>query len=82
MAPVSVQRFVEELEKLSREMTAGTLKTSEYDQRLARIIGELRKQGVDADRPRITAALDDALRRGVVTSAVKEHLLKRLGLVT
>jgi hypothetical protein len=82
MAPVSVERLIEELEKLSREMNAGTLKTSEYDQRLARVIGELRSQGVDADRPRITAALDDALRRGVVTSAVKAHLLKRLGLVT
>jgi hypothetical protein len=82
MAPVSVERFIEELEKLGREMKAGTLKTSEYDQRLARVIGELRKQGVDADRPRITTALDDALRRGVITSAVKEHLLKVLGLVT
>jgi hypothetical protein len=82
MAPVSVERFIEELERLSREMNAGTLKTSEYDQRLARVIGELRKQGVDADRPRITAALDDALQRGIVTSAVKAHLLKRLGLVT
>jgi hypothetical protein len=82
MAPVSVERFIQELEKLSREMNAGTLKTSEYDQRLARVIGELRTQGVDADRPRIIAALDDALRRGVVTSSVKAHLLKRLGLVT
>jgi uncharacterized protein (UPF0335 family) len=82
MAPVSVERFLEELEKLSREIKAGTLKSSEYDQRLARVIGELRKQGVDADRPRITAALDDALRRGVITSSVKEHLLNRLGLVT
>ena len=81
MAPVSVERFIEELEKLGREMNTG-LKTSEYDQRLARVIGELRKQGLDADRPRITAALDDALRRGVITGAVKEHLLKRLGLVT
>ena len=82
MAPVSVERFIEELEKLSREMSAGTLKPSEYDQRLARVIGELRNQGVDADRPRITAALDDALRRSVITSAVKAHLLKRLGLAT
>ena len=80
MTPVSVERFIEELEKLGREMNAGTLKTSEYDQRLARVIGELRSQGVDADRARITAGLDDALRRGVITGAVKEHLLKRLGL--
>jgi hypothetical protein len=82
VAPVSVERFIEELEKLGKEMNAGTLKRSEYDQRLARIIGELRKQGLDADRPRIIAALDDALARGVITASVKDHLLKRLGLAT
>jgi hypothetical protein len=82
MAPVSVQRFIEELERLGQEMKAGTLKTSEYDQRLARIIGELRKQGVEGDRPGITAALDDVLHRGIITAAVKDHLLKRLGLVS
>jgi hypothetical protein len=81
MAPVSVARFIEELEKLGREMAVGTLKTSEYDQRLARVIGELRSQGVDSDRARITAALDEALRRGVITTAVREHLFKVLGLV-
>ena len=82
MAPVSVERFIEELEKLGKEMHAGTLKRNEYDQRLARIIGELRQQGLDAERPRIIAALDDALARGVITPSVKDHLLKRLGLVT
>ena len=82
MAPVSVERFIAELEKLSREISTGSLKTSEYDQRLARVIGDLRKQGLDADRPRITAALDDALARGVITASVKDHLLKRLGLAT
>ena len=82
MAPVSVQRFIEELEKLGKEMNAGTLKRGEYDQRLARIIGELRKQGLDAERPRIIAALDEALSRGVITASVKDHLFKRLGLAT
>jgi hypothetical protein len=82
VAPVSIERFIEELEKLGREMNEGTFKRGEYDQRLARVIGELRTQGLDADRPRISAALDDALRRGVITGSVKEHLLKRLGLGT
>jgi hypothetical protein len=81
VAPVSVERFIEELEKLGREMNAGSLKRGEYDQRLARVIGELRDQGLAADRPRITTALDDAQRRGVITDSVKQHLLKRLGLV-
>ncbi len=75
MPPVSVQRLVQELEHLKREMDAGALKGGEYDQRLARVIGEL-----DADRPAIAAALADALARGVITPAVKAHLEKRLGL--
>ncbi len=80
MAAVSVERLVQELEKLKQEMDAGNLKSSEYDQRLARVIRELREQGLDADRVRITAALEDALRRGIITKGVREHIAKRLGL--
>jgi hypothetical protein len=78
--PVSVQRFVQELEKLKQEMDAGKLKHSEYDQRLARVIQELRERKVDADRARITSAIEDVLKRGIITPSVKEHLEKRLGL--
>jgi hypothetical protein len=80
MPPVSVQRLVQELEHLKREMDAGALEPGEYDQRLARLIGELRERKLDAGRPAIAAALDDALARGVITPAVKAHLEKRLGL--
>jgi len=78
--PITIERFVQELEKLHQEMDTGSLKHSEYDQRLARVIGELRDRKLDADRPRLVAALDDLLRRGVITPSVKEHLQKRLGL--
>lgn len=78
--PISVGRFVQELEKLKQEMDAGKLKHGDYDQRLARVIQELRERKVDADRAKIVAAIDDALKRGVITPAVKDHLQKRLGL--
>jgi hypothetical protein len=77
---ITIERFVEELEKLHGEMSAGNLKHSEYDQRLARVIQELRDRGLDADRNQITATLDDVLSRGVITPSVKEHLENRLGL--
>jgi hypothetical protein len=80
MAAVSVERFVQELEKLKQQMDAGTLKAGAYDQRLARMIRELRERKLDADRPAMAAALADALRRNVITPAVKEHIEKRLGL--
>lgn len=80
MAAISLDRFVKELEKLKEEMDAGHLRHGDYDQRLARVIQELRELGLDADRPRITATLEDLLKRGVITASVKQHLEKRLGL--
>jgi len=78
---VSMQALVKKLEQLKSEMDAGKLKHGEYDQRLARMIGELRDLKVDADRAKMNSTLDDVLRRGVITPAVKAHLEKRLGLV-
>ena len=78
--PISIERFVEQLEKLKHEMISGNLEHSEYDQRLSRVIGELRERGIDADRPKITAMLDDVLAKGIITPSVKEHLKNRLGL--
>lgn len=80
MAPVSLERFVQELELLQKEMDAGRLKSSEYDQRLARALRELRDAKLDADRAAVASALADALRRGVITPAVKSHIEQRLGL--
>ena len=77
---ISVERLVQELETLKQEMDAGKLKHGDYDQRLARVIQELRDRKLDADRPKIGAAIEDALKRGIITPGVKEHLEKRLGL--
>lgn len=80
MAPITLQRFVEELDKLKQETDGGKLKLQDYDVRLARIIRELRERGLDADRAAATAALADALKRGVITPPVEAHLQSRLGL--
>jgi len=80
MAPVTLARFVQELESLRQDMDAGKLKSSEYDQRLARAIRELREQKLDADRAAVSQALADALQRGAITPAIKTHIEKRLGL--
>ena len=80
MAPITLQRFVRELDRLKQEMDAGSLKPHDYDGRLARVIRELRERGLDADRAAATAALGDALRRGVITAPVEAHLQNRLGL--
>ncbi|MGH7537391.1 MAG: hypothetical protein ACREMF_02040 [Gemmatimonadales bacterium] len=81
MTPITIQRFVKELDKLKQELDAGQLKPQDYDGRLARVITELRERGLDADRAAATAALADALSRGVITAPVEAHLQSRLGLV-
>lgn len=80
MAPVTLERFVRELEKLKQEMDSEKLKPGEYDQRLARAIQELREQKLDANRAAVSQALADALQRAVITPSVKTHIEKRLGL--
>jgi hypothetical protein len=80
MAPITIQRFVKELDKLKQELDAGTLQSHDYDGRLARIIRELRDRGLDSDRAVATAALADAVARGVITLPVEAHIQTRLGL--
>ncbi len=79
-SPISVERFVEELEKLHAGMVNGEFRAGEYDQRLAKTIQELRDRGIDGDREAVTAALDGALEKGTITASVREHLEKRMGL--
>jgi hypothetical protein len=77
---ISLESFVGKMEALNNEMRTGKLAHGEYDQRLARIITELRERKLDAERPEIESTIDDLLGRGVITPTVKEHLRKRLGL--
>ena len=79
-SPISIERFVQELEKLRAGIVNGEFKTGEYDQRLARTMRELRERGIDGDRADIIAALDAALQRGTITDSVRAHLQKRFGL--
>ena len=80
MPPISVQHLTTKLEELKAEMDAGNLRHGEYDQRLARLIGELRDRKVEEDRGVVVATLDGLLEKGTITPAVKTHIVARLGL--
>ena len=81
MVPITLQRFLAELNKLKQDTEAGTLQPEDYDGRLARVIRDLRERGLDADRAAATAALADAVTRGVISAPVELHIRNRLGLV-
>ena len=77
---ISVERFVQELEKLHDLMVNGNLAHGEYDQCLATTIQELKERGIDGDRATVQDALTAAAEKGTITAAVHDHLLNRLGL--
>jgi cobalamin biosynthesis protein CbiG len=77
---ITLERFMKELDQLKHDTDTGVVKMQDYDAKLARIIRELRERGLDADRVAATAALADALHRGVITAPVEAHLQRRLGL--
>ncbi len=77
---ISLESFVGKMEALEKDMQSGQLGHGEYDQRLARIISELRERKLDAERPEIESTIADLLSRGVITPTVKDHLRNRLGL--
>ncbi|HEY6208868.1 MAG TPA: hypothetical protein VIW28_07405 [Gemmatimonadales bacterium] len=74
MAPITLRRLVKELDKLKPEPDAARLKSHDYARRLARMIRQLRKRGLDADRAAATAALAQALKRGAITAPVEANL--------
>lgn len=77
---ITLERFIKKLDQLKLDTDSGVVKMQDYDARLARILSELKERGLDADRVRATAALANALHRGVIMAPVEAHLQRRLGL--
>jgi len=62
--PITIQRLLQELDKLKTDTEKGTLLPEDYGGRLARVIRELKEWGLDTDRAVATAALAEAVKRG------------------
>ena len=77
---IKLDHLVRKLEELNDLMRRGQLRHGEYDQRLARLIGELRERRLDAERADIASTMDDLVQRGVITPAVRSHMESKLGL--
>jgi hypothetical protein len=58
LAPISPQRLAEEIERLSAKRRNGELDATGFDQRFARMVGELRDRKISGSREEIQAALD------------------------
>jgi hypothetical protein len=80
LKPVTPARVAEELKRLSAARKSGELNATGYDQRFARMIGELRDRRIEGSRAEILAALTPLKDDGTVALSDWNRLAKQLGL--
>jgi hypothetical protein len=80
LKPVTPARVAEELRHLSAMLKSGEMNATGYDQRFARMIGELRDRRIEGSRAEILAALAPLKDDGTVSIADWARLTKQLGL--
>jgi hypothetical protein len=80
LKPVAPARVAEELRHLSAMLKSGEMNATGYDQRFARMIGELRDRRIAGSRAEILAALSPLKDDGTITVADWARLTKQLGL--
>jgi hypothetical protein len=80
LKPVTPARVAEELRHLSAMLKSGEMNATGYDQRFARMIGELRDRRIAGSRAEILAALAPRKDDGTITGSDWARLTKQLGL--
>ena len=79
LKPITPERVVEELKKLAADRNAGAT-PDVYEQRFARMIGELRDRRISGNREEIMAVLTPLHEDGTVSTNYWHHLIDSLGL--
>jgi hypothetical protein len=80
LKPVTPARVAEELRRLSAARKSGEIDATSYDQRFARMIGELRDRRIEGSRAEILAELTPLKDDGTVSVPDWTRLTKQLGL--
>jgi hypothetical protein len=80
LKPITPERVAQELTKLHELREKGELNPGNYDQRFARMVGELRDRRISGNRQEILATLQPLRQKGVLTETEWVRLTKQLGL--
>jgi hypothetical protein len=80
LKPITPARVAEQLRRLNAARQSGELDATNYDQRFARMIGELRDRRIEGSRAEILAALTPLKDDGTVSPGDCARLTKQLGL--
>lgn len=80
LKPISPDRLAEEIRRLSAKRSNGELDHAGFDQRFARMIGELRERRIDGSREQIQSALAPLRAENLLRPEEWFRLEKQLGL--
>ena len=80
LTPISPKRLAEEIQRLSGMRRNGELDRAGFDQRFARMVGELRDRKISGTREEISAALDALRKDDTLRPEEWFRLEKQLGL--
>lgn len=80
LTPISPKRLAEELQRLSTMRRNGELDATGFDQRFARMVGELRDRKISGSREEIQAALSSLRSGDALRPEEWFRLEKQLGL--
>lgn len=80
LKPITPERVAQELTKLHELREKGELNAGNYDQRFARMVGELRDRRISGNRQEILATLQPLREQGVLTETEWVRLTRQLGL--
>lgn len=78
LKPIAPARLAEELQRLHDQRKSGALNATEYDQKFAKMVGELRDRKIEGSRQEILAAITPM--KMIVPPNNWELLLNRLDL--
>lgn len=81
LAPISPERLVKELKRLSEGRKSGEYNADEYEHRFARMVSELRDRQIGGNRAEILAVLAPLQKDGTLDARAWERLTRSLGLV-
>ena len=81
LTPISPKRLAEEIQRLSGMRRNGELDHAGFDQRFARMVGELRDRKIGGSREEIQAALDTLRKDDTLRPEEWFRLEKQLGLL-
>jgi hypothetical protein len=81
LTPIRPERLAREIREMCAEHNSGQITELQYEQRFARMIGEVRDRRLAGDRAEVLKVLNPLREDGTVTAKEWDRLIRSLGLV-